>query len=466
MSIKYKFIFFLILITTIFIVLNLFVYLYISFKLFNSGKIDTYMISASIVSQLVIEKGDKECYQVIGDRRLIEYMPVAVARIYKDNSFDYLCGIVNDTGIIKYAISVIKGQYTFFTYGTDYIAILKNTDTSLQYRHLIIFGYEKDIKNYERLRNAIIIFDVILFTIFVMVIFILVRRLYFRPLENLKDKLTSSQIEDDLLITDSIRDETAIILSSVASLIRRFKNEKVELIRINEELKKAQNDLILSERLSTVGKIAASIAHEVGTPLGTVRGYIEIIGKEIKGGRTESISEYLKRMDNEIVRISNILKELLDYARPPKFNMKEEELNPVISEVINFLSVQKSFNKIQIKFNEPKRVVANFDKDRIKQILINLLMNAKDAMNGEGVVEINLSEDDNFTIVGVRDNGCGIPDSDKEKIFEPFFSTKPSGQGSGLGLAIVKRLIESMNGKIEFESVYGKGSTFKIYLRK
>ncbi|MGB9601009.1 MAG: sensor histidine kinase, partial [Myxococcota bacterium] len=104
--------------------------------------------------------------------------------------------------------------------------------------------------------------------------------------------------------------------------------------------------------------------------------------------------------------------------------------------------------------------------DRIKQILINLLMNAKDAMNGEGVVEINLSEDDNFTIVGVRDNGCGIPDSDKEKIFEPFFSTKPSGQGSGLGLAIVKRLIESMNGKIEFESVYGKGSTFKIYLRK
>lgn len=424
------------------------------------------MISASIISQLVIDKGDKECYQVIGDRRLFEYMPVAVARIYKDNSFDYLCGTVSNTDIIKYANSIMKGQYTFFNYGTDYIAVIKNTDTSLDYKHLIIFNYEKDVKNYEKLRNAIVVFDLILFTIFAMIIFILVRRLYFKPFENLKERLTSLKMEDDFLSSDSIRDETAIILSSVAALIRNLKNEKAELIRINEELKKAQNDLIMSERLSTVGKIAASIAHEVGTPLGTVRGYIDIVNKGIKEGKTDNITEYLRRMDNEIIRISNILRELLDYAKPPKFNIRDEELNSVISEVINFLSFQKSFKEIKIEFNPEKTLKAKFDRDRVKQILINLLMNARDAMNGKGIIEIKIDESENYTIVSIRDSGCGISDFDKDKIFEPFYTTKPSGQGSGLGLAIVKRLIESMNGKIEFESEKGKGSTFKVYLQK
>ncbi|MCX7943730.1 MAG: HAMP domain-containing histidine kinase [Deltaproteobacteria bacterium] len=466
MSIKNKFTLFLILLVFLFVTLNLAAYLYISSRLFMTGRVDSYMISASIISRLVIEKGDKECYQVIGDRRLFEYMPVAIARVYKDDTFDYLCGLVNDVGIIKQALKFVKKDYGFFDYNGDYIAIYKNTDMAEGQKHLIIFEYTKDITNYNKLRNSIIIFDIILFFIFGVVLYLVVRRLYFKPFENLMQKIKSLPVEDDFVIESNKRDETALIISSVATLIRNLKNEKSELIRINEELKKTQNDLIRSERLSTVGKIAASIAHEVGTPLGTIRGYIDIINKGIRENKTENINEYLKKMDNEIVRISNILRELLDYAKPPKFNMKRDEIVSAISDAINFVKLQRSFSNIEIRFEPTEKIEAEFDRDRLKQILVNLLMNAKDAMNGNGKIDVLLGSDEKYIVVSIRDYGCGISESERDKIFEPFYTTKPSGQGSGLGLAIVKRLIESMNGKIEFESKRNEGTVFKIFLKK
>ncbi len=466
MSIKRKFIVLLVAILSIFIILNLGAYLYISSRLFMSGKLDTYMISASIIAHLVAEKGDKECYNVIKDRKLFEYMPMAVARVYNDSSFDYICGLVNDTIIIQKALKQIKGRYGLFHFDSDYIAIIKDTDTEDYQRFIIIFAYEKDIKNYIKLRNSIIVFDFILFLIFGLVLYAVVRRLYFRPFENLIERLNESKIEDEFMEGNIKRDETALVISSVATLIRNLKNEKAELIKTNEELKKAQDDLIRTERLSTVGKIAASIAHEVGTPLGTVRGYIDIVNKGIKDGKIQSVGEYLKRMDNEIVRISNILRELLDYARPPRFNMKRDEINSVITEVINFVSLQKSFSGIGINFKPEGKMVTEFDRDRVKQILINLLMNAKDAMHGDGEILITLRQDEKFAIISIKDSGCGINDADKDKIFEPFYTTKPAGQGSGLGLAIVKRLVESMNGRIEFESIKGQGTIFSIFLKK
>ncbi|MCX7959680.1 MAG: hypothetical protein N3B13_11600, partial [Deltaproteobacteria bacterium] len=352
MSIKNKFTLFLILLIFMFVALNLAAYLYISSTLFMSGRVDTYMISASIISRLVAEKGDKECYQVIGDRKLFVFMPVAIARVYKDNSFDYLCGLVNDTGIIKKALEVIGNKdYIFFSYDSDFIAIMKNADTGENQRHMIIFGYEKDINNYTKLRNSIVIFDVIIFLIFGLVLYGVVRRLYFKPFENLMERVKSLRITDDFTSEGDKKDETAMIISSVATLIRNLKSEKAELLRINEELKKAQNDLINSERLSTVGKIAASIAHEVGTPLGTVRGYIDIIGKGVRENKTENIGEYLRKMDNEIVRISGILRELLDYARPPKFNMRRDEVGSAIVDAINFVNLQKFFANIKIRFD-------------------------------------------------------------------------------------------------------------------
>lgn len=467
MSLKGRFLLFLILFLTVFTVLNLTVYIYISKRLFNSGKIGTFMTSASIMSHLIEEKGDKECYQVMSDRNLFEYMPIAIARVYKDGGFDYLCGTVTDTRLVKYAIGQITGRYNFFNYGTDYIGVMKDTGNDDGTRHLVIFGYEKDLRMFRQLRNTIIVFDIILFIIMGIVIYLLIRRLYFRPFEYLTERLSSVPLEDEFLKEDSFSgDESRRILSSVASLIRNLKNEKEELLKTNEELKKAQEDLIRTERLSTLGKIAASIAHEVGTPLGTVRGYIDIVSKEIQLKRTENISEYLRKMDNEILRISNILKELLNYARPPVFNIIDESVNRVVNEVIHFLMMQRSFSKMKIHFDSKTELLAKMDRDRMKQVLINLLINSRDATDQKGNVWLNLSADERWVIISVRDDGCGIKESDRDRIFEPFYTTKPSGQGSGLGLAIVKRLIDSMNGKIEFDSHFGKWTEFRLYLRR
>lgn len=468
MSLKGRSVLFLILFLAVFTVLNLTAYIYISKRLFNSGKIDTFMISASIMSRLIEERGDKECYQVISDRNLFEYMPIAIARVYKDGGFDYLCGIVTDTGLVKYAIEQMTGRYyNFFNYGTDYIGVMKDTASGDGTRHLVIFGYEKDLQVFRQLRNTIIVFDIILFVIMGIVIYLLIRRLYLRPFEYLTERLSSVPLQDEFLKEDSFSgDESRRILSSVASLIRNLKNEKEELLKTNEELKKAQEDLIRTERLSTLGKIAASIAHEVGTPLGTVRGYIDIAGKEIQLKRTENISEYLRKMDSEILRISNILKELLDYARPPLFNIIDESVNKVINEVIHFLMMQRSFGKMKIHFDSKTELMAKMDRDRMKQVLINLLINSRDATDQNGNVWLNLSADERWVIISVRDDGCGIKESDRDRVFEPFYTTKPSGQGSGLGLAIVKRLIDSMNGKIELDSHFGKWTEFRIYLRR
>ncbi len=467
MSLKRRLLLFLSILLIVFTILNLSVYIYLSKRLFDSGKIDTFLISASIMSRLLDEKGDKECYQVISDRKLFEYMPVAIAKIYKDGSFDYLCGTVTDIKLVKWAMQNISGRYGFFYYRSEYTGIFNDSNSSDGSRYLIIFGYEKDINNFRKLKSTIIFFDTILFTIMGVVIYLLIRRLYLKPFEYLTERLKSAPLADEFIKEiDNSQDELGRILSSVASLIRNLKSEKEELLKKNEELRKAQEDLIRTERLSTLGKIAASIAHEVGTPLGTVRGYIDLINKGIKTNRTENINEYLNKMDNEIVRISNILKELLDYARPPRFNIVDETINRIISEAISFLMMQKSFKEMKIHFNCSIDFRALVDRDRIKQILINLLMNSRDATEGKGNVWIGLGANDKWTIITIRDDGCGIKEGDKNKIFEPFYTTKPSGQGSGLGLAIVKKLIDSMDGKIEFDSHYGKWTEFRIFLKK
>jgi C4-dicarboxylate-specific signal transduction histidine kinase len=128
---------------------------------------------------------------------------------------------------------------------------------------LSIILIEKDIKNYQQLQTSILISNLIILVILGIVIYFLIRRLYFKPFENLKDRLTSSNLDNTFLEEKTNRDETAAIISSVASLIRNLRNEKAELLITNEALKQAQDDLIKSEQISTVGKIAASIAHEV-----------------------------------------------------------------------------------------------------------------------------------------------------------------------------------------------------------
>ncbi|MBE9504230.1 MAG: HAMP domain-containing protein, partial [Proteobacteria bacterium] len=280
------------------------------------------------------------------------------------------------------------------------------------------------------------------------------------------------------------------------SMAEKLEEHVGYLERINRELKQAQQELVRSEKLASVGRLAAGIAHEVGNPLGAILGYTDMLIKGVDGEETRS--DFLKRIEKEIKRIDVIIKELLDYSRPTRLEIKTMDVNTVISDTVSLLSHQKSFGEISINMDfadHLPQVMA--DDNQFQQVLINIMLNAVDAMKDGGDLNIateifSPKEDDSdfprrrrsdphnesFTPgrhdlvqtmnervkITIEDNGSGIKKEDLEFIFDPFFTTKEPGKGTGLGLSISQRIIETFNGKLEVRSTLGRGTAFMIYL--
>lgn len=251
------------------------------------------------------------------------------------------------------------------------------------------------------------------------------------------------------------------------------------LERANRELKQAQQELVRSEKLASVGRLAAGVAHEVGNPLGAILGYTDMLinGVDDEGTR----SDYLKRIESEIRKIDATVRELLDYSRPSKMEVMDVDVNRVVREAVSLVSHQKTFEKfeLEMKFSEDMPP-SKADEKQLQQVLINIILNAVDAMSDGGDLEIATESfspksplpmwerdrvrEKSQVRISIRDSGCGINDEDLKKVFDPFFTTKEPGSGTGLGLSISQRIIETFGGKIEVESEVGKGSTFTIYL--
>ena len=290
---------------------------------------------------------------------------------------------------------------------------------------------------------------------------------------------------------------------------RRLEDHIHNLEITNKRLKRAQEELLLSEKLASIGRLAAGVAHEVGNPLGAILGYTKIL-QEGMDSRDEELS-YLRRIEKEIDRINHIVRGLLDFSRPTKFEIQELNVNTTIENTISLLSHQKLFKQIETKLDlEENLPPIKADESQFQQVLINLFLNAADAMphggtlsvrteetevrgNMEGELETifprrrksdpeksdyshlrkfkplpliydKYSEGDRLVRINISDTGCGIKKGDLQKIFDPFFTTKPPDKGTGLGLSISMRIIEFFNGEIKVESQVGKGSTFSILL--
>jgi two-component system, NtrC family, sensor kinase len=245
---------------------------------------------------------------------------------------------------------------------------------------------------------------------------------------------------------------------------RNLESQLNQLEQINAVLTKTQDQLIISEKLASVGKLAAGVAHEIGNPLSIVNGYLEMI---MKSARLESREkDMLTRMDGELKRINQIIRELIDYARPPVGELQLVDVNLVITETLKLMETQKEFHKIQTELRLADNLpMIKARPNQLKQVFVNLFLNALDAMDGGGVLGLRTYaglEGAQEVVAEVSDNGVGIPAENLHKIFDPFFSTKEPGKGVGLGLSISLKLIEVMNGKMEVESEPGKGSTFKL----
>ncbi len=234
---------------------------------------------------------------------------------------------------------------------------------------------------------------------------------------------------------------------------------------MTEKLTKAQQQLYQSEKLASLGRLAAGVAHEINNPLTGVLTYASFLQKRIQEPETKSDLDVIVR---ETKRCREIVKGLLDFARQAPPQKSNINLNDVIHHSLHILDNQLCLKNINVKTGLAKLPNINVDSNQIQQVIINLLVNASDAIgNGGGEIKVETKTERNDTgeslVMSVSDTGCGMSKEQQSKIFEPFFTTKGQ-KGTGLGLAVVWGIIDKHHGKMDVKSEPGKGTRFTVTL--
>jgi signal transduction histidine kinase/iron only hydrogenase large subunit-like protein len=236
-----------------------------------------------------------------------------------------------------------------------------------------------------------------------------------------------------------------------------------------QRLETTQEELLRAERLTSLGQMAASIAHEINNPLSGVLVYTQLLSKKLAA---DSLSKeialgYLSKMESEISRTSRIIRNLLDFARQTEPVLKLIDVHQVIEQALSLVGHQAALQNVKIvKEFDPSlpKIIADFDQ--LQQVFTNLALNAIQAMPQGGVLTLRTTlTEGEWVEVKIEDTGCGIPKENMNKLFTPFFTTKEKGRGVGLGLAVVHGIIQRHKGKIEVQSEVGKGTTFTLYLQ-
>ncbi|MFO7891844.1 MAG: cache domain-containing protein [bacterium] len=238
----------------------------------------------------------------------------------------------------------------------------------------------------------------------------------------------------------------------------------------DEKLKeRAQQTIQESGRLATIGQLAAGVAHELNNPLGGVLMYSHLLLEKFNAN--DSDRENLEKIVNQATRCKKIVKGLLDFARQTEPKVELSDINELLKETLVLIENQASFQNISIKkeflSSLPKVMI---DGSQFQQVFINIALNAAESMEenyeekGELKIQTRVSKNNRFVEINFNDTGCGIPEENIKRVFEPFYTTKEVGRGTGLGLAISYGIVQRNNGTISVKSEVGKGTTFTIRL--
>ena len=249
--------------------------------------------------------------------------------------------------------------------------------------------------------------------------------------------------------------------------------QKVE--KRTQELRIAEAETARTEKLASVGLLAAGIAHELNNPLTGVLTFTTLLRKKMPDGSADA--EDLDLVIRETKRCATIIRRLLDFAREKAPEKKFTDLNLVIEDTARIIERPASFRDIEIAMDlDPDLPQVWVDADLIKQVIMNMLVNAQHAIEHEGSITVRSrrfppqkSPEPGrppvpMVEISIIDTGCGIPEKDLKRIFDPFFTSKEVGKGTGLGLSVSHGIVRAHGGVIEVESAVGKGSTFRIYL--
>jgi signal transduction histidine kinase len=240
---------------------------------------------------------------------------------------------------------------------------------------------------------------------------------------------------------------------------RRTREQLASLEAANAELRRAQDALVRSEKLASVGRLAAGLAHELGNPLAAVRGYVELL---VGNPAAPENGEILLRAQADVERMHRLLRNLLDYARGDDAAPGDLDVEELILEAARTVQHQVVFRGVEVAVRASLVGAVRGEPAKLHQVLVNLLLNAAEA--GARRVELGAERTAAGVELWVSDDGEGIPPENLPRLFEPFFTTRPPGRGTGLGLATAFRILEQHGGRIEVRSVPGRGSRFVCFL--
>jgi signal transduction histidine kinase len=251
----------------------------------------------------------------------------------------------------------------------------------------------------------------------------------------------------------------------LGALAAEFNVMAAAIQRRDAQLSAQQEQLLHRERLATVGKLSAQITHELRNPLSSIGLNSELLKEELAMGQgvadLDGARELLSNIIREVERLREITEEYLRFARLPRPECVPVDLNHAAGDLMEFVRTEMQRAKVRIRLDADRAAhPAYVDPNQLRAALLNLLRNAREAMPDGGHVVLRVRSLGGQATVEVIDDGPGVPDDLRERLFEPFFSTKP--QGTGLGLSMVRKIMDALDGEVSISSVPGKGTTVRL----
>lgn len=357
--------------------------------------------------------------------------------------------------------------------GQRWMIVERELETSKQ-RLIVASPMTETAKRVELLERLLLLFTIVIVLLALVPGYVLLGRLVVRPLHRLVrmvDRVGGGEFTQENSL-ESGGNEVSQLVSALERMQSQLEKDRTqieqqlkELTSTNTELRTAKERLVLSEKLATVGTLAAGVAHEIGNPMAVLQGYAELLS-ESDLDETNRM-EYAMAVEQAVQKVSTIIRDLLEFARPVDQSDDTCDVHVAVQRAMNLVAHQPSFRAIEMKFEgSDTPLLARINGGRLEQVLLNLLLNASHASSKGATVHIKTEEREDSVRLEVSDNGDGIAPALQSKIFDPFFTTKEPGSGTGLGLSICHNIITSFGGNIRVDSIEGTGTTFQITLKK
>ncbi len=265
--------------------------------------------------------------------------------------------------------------------------------------------------------------------------------------------------EADLWVLELFAGQAALAIVHTR-LLDRLERDKYQIEAAYRDLKESQAKLVEAETMAGLGRMAATVAHEIRTPIVAIGGFARRLSQDIRDPRARRILDIIR---SEAMRLEETLDTILFYVKPARPQKKETNLNDLVETLCLYFAQEATEENIEIRFELEHRLpLIPLDDRQMRQVILNIIQNAIQAMEEGGTITIRTRQEDDFSILEIRDTGCGIPEEDLRNIFKEFFTKK--NKGTGLGLHVSSRIVENHGGWMEVTSRVGEGTTVQVRL--